>query len=384
MQLFKVASQLGLAKVLTLIISGLDMNILELCLSNSLGGLELHFKDFSVWLDEQQSSDDRIFVATKSGSRLASRMESDLLLNNRNIRQAGKLSKFISANKIDVVHIHDKKDLPLLALVKSISSYPFKIAHTRHMSLPGKKHDFYHRWLYKKVDAYFVITEWMKSQAIDNLPIAPEKIHKINLGTAVVELCNKAELSELRDNIFPEHQGLWLANIARVQHGKGQHVFLEAIKQLKDSGIDIAGVIAGGTDEPEYIKQLADYIELHQLKVKMFGHRDDIPKLIQAMDAVVLTTECETFGLIMIEAMMAGVVAIGSNSGGVPEIIDHLENGLLFDAYDAQHLAKQIELLNVSAELKEKLASKGQQKALQRFEKNKQFLAFKEKLLTLK
>lgn len=57
------------------------------------------------------------------------------------------------------------------------------------------------------------------------------------------------------------------------------------------------------------------------------------------MDAVVLTTECETFGLIMIEAMMAGVVVIGSNSGGVPEIIDHLEHGLLFNVFDAQDLS---------------------------------------------
>ncbi|WP_041765807.1 glycosyltransferase family 4 protein [Psychromonas ingrahamii] len=359
------------------------MNILELCLSDSLGGLELHFRDFSVWLDEQQSSEGRIFVATRSETPLASRMESDLCLTNRNLWHAARLSKFISANKIDVVHIHDKKDLPLLALVKSICSYPFKLAHTRHMSLPGGKRDFYHSWLYGKVDAYFVITEWMKSQVINNLPLAPEKIHKINLGTAVVERCSETELSELKDNIFSEHQGLWLANIARIQHGKGQHVFLDAIKQLKDKGIQVAGVIAGGTDDPQYVKQLEDYIELHQLKVKIFGHRDDIPVLIQAMDAVVLTTECETFGLIMIEAMMAGVVAIGSNSGGVPEIIDHLENGLLFNVFDPQDLSKQIQLLDLSSELKEKLALKGQQKALQRFEKKKQFLAFKEKLLNL-
>ncbi|WP_413700197.1 glycosyltransferase [Psychromonas sp. KJ10-10] len=115
----------------------------------------------------------------------------------------------------------------------------------------------------------------------------------------------------------------------------------------------------------------------------MFDHRDDIPVLIQAMDAVVLTTECETFGLIMIEAMMAEVVAIGSNSGGVPEIIEHLEDGLLFNAFDAQDLAKQVELIDFSSELKNKLATKGRKKALKQFEKTQQFLLFQEKLLNL-
>lgn len=134
---------------------------------------------------------------------------------------------------------------------------------------------------------------------------------------------------------------------------------------------------------PDYVKQLEQYIEEHQLKVRIFDHRDDIPVLIQAMDAVVLTTECETFGLIMIEAMMAEMVARGSNSGDVPEIIDHLEDGLLFNAFDAQELAKQIELINLSAELKDKLASKGRQKALKRFEKTQQFQLFQEKLLSL-
>lgn len=67
----------------------------------------------------------------------------------------------------------------------------------------------------------------------------------------------------------------------------------------------------------------------------------------------------------------------------VPEIIDHLENGLLFNVFSPQHFSKQIQLLNLSKELKEKLAFKEQQKALQCFEKEKQFLAFKEKLLNL-
>lgn len=359
------------------------MNILELCLSDSLGGLELHFRDFSLWLEQSSTSDDRVFVATKSDSPLSTRMESDLTLNNRSLWQATKLSKFIASKEIDVVHIHDKKDLPLLAIAKSICHYPFKIAHTRHMSLPGKKRDIYHRWLYRQVDAFFVITEWMKSQALENLALAPENIHKINLGTALIEPCDPVELVDLKQSLFPEHQGLWLANIARIQHEKGQHVFLEAVKLLKDKGIEVAAVVAGGSEAPEYVRQLEQYIEQHQLKVKIFEHRDDIPVLIQAMDAVVLTTECETFGLIMIEAMMAEVVAIGSNSGGVPEIINHLEDGLLFKVFDAQDLAKQVELINFSTELKDKLASKGLQKALKRFEKKQQFLLFQEKLLNL-
>ena len=62
-------------------------------------------------------------------------------------------------------------------------------------------------------------------------------------------------------------------------------------------------------------------------------------------DLIILPTYEETFGLIVAEAMMMEVPVIGSNAGGVPEIINHQENGLLFESKNYTDLQKRIDFI---------------------------------------
>ena len=93
-------------------------------------------------------------------------------------------------------------------------------------------------------------------------------------------------------------------------------------------------------------------------------------------DVIVLTTKNETFGLVLIEAMLAGIAVIGSNAGGVPEIIDHEQTGLLFETWNVKSLATAIKRLVQNAELRASLARAGQQKARAQFNLDIQYQKF--------
>ncbi len=104
------------------------MRLLELCLSSSLGGLEIHFKDFSTWIARERP-DVQLCLGMREGTPLDSRLAS--LRDPPVIRFRGKagvfpllkarrLARFISDNSIDVLHIHDKYDVPLAALAKAM------------------------------------------------------------------------------------------------------------------------------------------------------------------------------------------------------------------------------------------------------------------------
>jgi glycosyltransferase involved in cell wall biosynthesis len=84
---------------------------------------------------------------------------------------------------------------------------------------------------------------------------------------------------------------------------------------------------------------------------------------MQCFDVLVLTTHVETFGLVLVEAMMLGIPVIGSNAGGVLEIIDHEKTGLLFKTKDAHSLAEAIERMVRDPELRQQLAAAGREKA---------------------
>jgi glycosyltransferase involved in cell wall biosynthesis len=84
---------------------------------------------------------------------------------------------------------------------------------------------------------------------------------------------------------------------------------------------------------------------------------------MRCFDLVLLPSYNETFGLVLAEAMRSGVAVIGTNYGGVTEIIDHQKTGLLFEKDNARDLADKIELLYSDKDYRVKLAQQGKAKA---------------------
>ncbi|HWQ34199.1 MAG TPA: glycosyltransferase [Blastocatellia bacterium] len=69
------------------------------------------------------------------------------------------------------------------------------------------------------------------------------------------------------------------------------------------------------------------------------GFRADVPRLISVMDLFVLSTHCEGLPLVILEAMAQGKPVIATAVDGIPELVRHKENGLLFAHKDEAALA---------------------------------------------
>lgn len=65
-------------------------------------------------------------------------------------------------------------------------------------------------------------------------------------------------------------------------------------------------------------------------RVIFLGQRDDVPRLLQAMDVALLPSRWEGLGLTLLEAMSAGVPVLAAAVGGIPEIVTHGRTGYLF------------------------------------------------------
>ena len=70
---------------------------------------------------------------------------------------------------------------------------------------------------------------------------------------------------------------------------------------------------------------------------------------------IVLPTYEETFGLVVAEAMLMKVPVLGSNAGGVPEIITHESNGLLFETRNYSDLQDKIDMIIENSQLRERI-----------------------------
>lgn len=86
-------------------------------------------------------------------------------------------------------------------------------------------------------------------------------------------------------------------------------------------------------------------------KVHFCGKQDDVAQVISLADIMLLPSEKESFGLVALEAMACGVPTIGSNTGGIPELITHGETGFLAPIGDTELMAEYAISLLTSPEM---------------------------------
>ncbi len=73
------------------------------------------------------------------------------------------------------------------------------------------------------------------------------------------------------------------------------------------------------------------------------GHREDVPEILRALAVLVIpSTKHEGIPQIGLQALATKTPVVGSDAGGIPEIIRHGETGRIFPAGDAQALARAI------------------------------------------
>ncbi len=111
---------------------------------------------------------------------------------------------------------------------------------------------------------------------------------------------------------------------ARVSPRKGWDDFLALIGALRDRGIPVHGLLAGGADRPERLAALTQAITARRLEghVSHLGHRADLREIMAASNLVFCLSKApEAFGRVAIEALSLGVPVIGYDHGGIHEIL---------------------------------------------------------------
>lgn len=337
-----------------------NKNILEICMSPDLGGLELYMAKAALFLSETFTLTTVINENSKLEPYLKEKITYNVIKKKSNIfmlRSAIALAKIIDERDIDLIHLHWTKDIPFVVLAKLLSKKKPKVVQSRHMTMTRYKDDFYHNFLYKHIDLLLAVTNQVKEQMIEFIPFKVRpKIELLYLGSDEIGEQNKMQLSA---------NGFKIGMVGRINKDKGQHLLIEAVKILKEKGLNIHIYIVGSPMQESYLEELKKDVKKKGIenKVEFLGFVNNPLGFYKACDTIVLASRRETFGLVLIEAMKCGVSVIGANSGGVVEIIDNKETGLLFESQNAESLVQAIELLYKDEKLREKIAKAGQEKS---------------------
>ncbi len=254
--------------------------------------------------------------------------------------------------EIDIIHVN-KTPCVFYGVITSAVAWLPVIWHVRNFN---RRFGIIGRIIYRHVDAVVCISHAIAKPFFEYFADSRDKIQVVYNGVYIDPL---KKISVRSENILKElaiAKPVFIVGVVgRITAWKKIEVFLHAMHRImqQNSGKAIYGVVIGDCvtskeqqmqDDIAYKNYLMTVHEKLQLqdKVRFINFKEDIETYIGELDMLVLPSENEPFGRVIIEAMALGVPVIAANSGAVPEIVIHNETGVLFPLGNDKSLAEEI------------------------------------------
>lgn len=272
--------------------------------------------------------------------------------------------KLIKKTKADIVHFHFGAFPHNYFIIPRLIGPP-KIYRTIH-SIPfySSQISIFSKIRFKLMNMFYdrllPVSEAIKEQVVKAVG-NDRNIYTRYIGTNI----EANRIKEKNENIVN------ICCIAFHQPIKGIDILLNALHKLKylhKFSTFRLTQIGGGFDN--YKKELEEQVDKLQLKenVIFYGLSNNVPELLSDMDIYVQPSRSEGIGIALMEAASQKLPLIGSNIGGIPEIIIDGHNGFLFPVEDSETLAEKLYILCTDEEKRKKMGENARRTIEEKFD----------------
>ena len=275
-------------------------------------------------------------------------------------RTAKAISAFVKENQINIVNAQSGQDRVMVILAKVLFGLSCTVVFTRRQRPRDEP------WLKRALHT------WTATRIV----VISEGLRKLFLKKGYQEkhlkVIHNGLPGELETRIVPEV----VEKLRQEYQLDSDHQVVGCVSRLKEQH----QIIAAAAHLPENltflfvgIKQaeLQEHIDLHQPKQRLLFTSSTDHDLVlhhyKLMDINILSSKMDGFGLTLVEAMALGVPVIGSDFGGIRDVIGDNENGLLFQNGDIGELTHKIKLLLTDQNLRTRLIEKGRKAYQEKF-----------------
>lgn len=271
--------------------------------------------------------------------------------------------------KADLIHVNNE---PLCNRAALLAGKLLKIPTVCHVRGNLEANSKIMKWAFSLPDYFTPVSAWVSRNIQNKFHVDAKKISVIYDGLELDNLDPTIDGRLFREKyqIADSHFAVGLVGL--LIPWKGQEIFIDAAKLLKEKIPELKMVIVGGTPDDciAYEQHLRRRIIDEGLSntVIFTGHVTDMPAVYNGLNIVVsASTSPEPLGTVVIESMVMGRPLIGPNHGGAAEMMEHGKTGLLFEPGNAEELASVISQFHGNAELRNNLGKAAREKALNTF-----------------
>jgi len=258
------------------------------------------------------------------------------------------LSRLLKREKVDILHTQTVVNGLIGVVCKLFSGV--RLVSSFHGFLSKFKYKVYTHVIMWNADASVFVSDYEREWYLNHILFAPKKrSHVVYNGIDFTKFDKHDSVPEFLDNAGSSMPGsLKLSMVGNFVSGRSQLFLCHALKALRDRG-DCPFVFffigKQSEKEPERYDDCYRFCKDNRLldtSVFFLGGRGDIPSVLPHLDGFVYCTECDSFGIAVVEAMAAGIPVIVNDWEVMKEISDNGEFASLYKTLDVEDCVDKI------------------------------------------
>jgi len=314
------------------------MNILQVISSSRTSGAEKHLVVLSEGLRQRGHN---VLAVCPPGGWLSDRLRvagvPTMEVAMRGLLSPGTifaLRRVARQNRVDVIHTHLTRATYLGYFAGILARVP--VISTVHVLT----RDFAYRYLPSRNHWFVAVSDYLR-QALIARGVPPARVQTVYNGT---DFCAGRQDSLPLDSPVPAQElsvraelGLpadaeLIGQFGRVDSFKGAPLLVRAAKEIV-AQCPRAYFVFVGHARPGIQQTLWEMASAEGVddRLRFTGIRNDVPRLMEAMDVIVLPSLIEACSMAIIEAMAVGKPVVATRAGGNPELIEDQNTGLLVE-----------------------------------------------------
>ncbi len=249
----------------------------------------------------------------------------------------------------NLIHVHEGRAIYWAWIQSQLFGIPYIV--TRRIDNPLKK-KFLANLAYRHASAAVGLSNEIVARIQDAYPqLTTYKIPSSPVAYPV----DAAQVAAIKNQFSNKFLVIHAANM--LKH-KGFNVTIDAARKLEASHPQVHFALLGDGKERETLAAQASGLS----NLSFMGKQSNMGCWFAAADLMIHPSYTEGLGSVILEGLHAGLTAIGSRAGGIPDIIEDRVSGLLITPGDSQALAESVIELVENSELKSRLVAGAQHK----------------------
>jgi L-malate glycosyltransferase len=264
--------------------------------------------------------------------------------NNYSLSLAAMMHEVTIREKLDLLHVHYAIPHATSAWIAKEMlgpGHPVKIVTTLHgtdITLVGQERSYLDitRFSIQRSDGITAVSDYLKRETVERFGIPPGDIQVVP-NFIDPQLYRRGAYTCHKDAIVRPEE-LMVVHVSNFRPVKRVRDVVRTFARILRRVPSRLVFIGDGPERPDAMDE-AEALGIDE-RVAFLGKQDSVAELLTCADLLLLPSQSESFGLVALEAMAAGVPVVATRVGGLPEVVVDGETGFLCEVGDVEGMAE--------------------------------------------